>query len=105
MPQVVVAVSITFLTWIFVIVLKPGRSYFDCRYQGNKVMKIRTVILYLLIALPFVAVGSNLTQSDDKDLKKSETSEQESAESDDNGGDRGFDPCLLNASLAICNKQ
>jgi hypothetical protein len=71
-------------------------------------MKIRTVILYLLIALPFVAVGSNLTQSDDSDLKKSETSEQEgaeSAESDDNGGDRGFDPCLLNASLAICKKQ
>lgn len=68
-------------------------------------MKIRTVILYLLIALPFVAVGSNLTQSDDSDLEKSETSEQESAESGDNGGDRGFDPCLLNASLAICNKQ
>lgn len=68
-------------------------------------MNIRTVILYLLIALPFAAVGSNLKQSDDDDLKKSETSEQESAKSDDNGGDRGFDPCLLNASLAICNKQ
>jgi hypothetical protein len=68
-------------------------------------MKIRILILYLLSALPFAAVGSKLTQSDANDSQKSETSEQDSAESDDDGGDRGFDPCLLNASLAICKKQ
>ena len=93
MPQVAMSVSITSLTWIFIIVLKPCRYYFDCRHQGNKVMKIQILILYLLIALPFTAAGSKLTQSDDNDLQKSETSEQENAESDDDGGDRGFDPC------------
>jgi hypothetical protein len=68
-------------------------------------MKIRILTLYLLSALPFAAAGSKLTQSDVNDLQKSETSEQESAESDEDGGDRGFDPCLLNANLAICKKQ
>ena len=68
-------------------------------------MKMRILILYVLIASPFVVSGSSLTQSDENDSQNSATPEQESADSDDDGGDRGFDPCLLNASLAICNKQ
>jgi hypothetical protein len=68
-------------------------------------MKIRTLILYLLIALPLCVAASSLTQSDEKSLQESEALEQDSAEADDDDGDRGFDPCLLNASLAICNQQ
>jgi hypothetical protein len=68
-------------------------------------MKIRILILYLLITLPFAVAAFNPTQSDENSLQESEDSEQERAESDDDGGDRGFDPCLLNASLAICNNQ
>jgi hypothetical protein len=68
-------------------------------------MKIRILILYLLFALPLCVAASSLTQSDDNSLQESETPQQDSAEADDDGGDRGFDPCLLNASLAICNKQ
>ena len=68
-------------------------------------MKIRILILYLLIALPFSVAASSLTQSDDDSLQESEAPQQDSAEADDDGGDRGFDPCLLNASLAICNQQ
>jgi hypothetical protein len=68
-------------------------------------MKIRILILYLLIALPLSVAASSLTQSDYNSLQESETHQQDSAEADDDGGDRGFDPCLLNASLAICNKQ
>jgi hypothetical protein len=68
-------------------------------------MKMRILILYVLIVSPFVVSGSNLTQSDENDSQNSATPEQESADSDDDGGDRGFDPCLLNASLAICKKQ
>lgn len=68
-------------------------------------MKIRFLILFLMTAMSFTAAGSKLAQSNGNDLQDSETADQESAESDDDGGDRGFDPCLLNASLAICNKQ
>ncbi len=68
-------------------------------------MNIRIFILYLLVALPSAVAASNLAQSDEDSLLESDASEQGSAESDDQGGDRGFDPCLLNASLAICNKQ
>ena len=67
-------------------------------------MKIQKLILYLLIALPIAVAASNLSQSDKESLQESESAEQEDAELDDDG-DRGFDPCLLNASLAICNKQ
>ncbi|MCP4764950.1 MAG: hypothetical protein GY875_01625 [Gammaproteobacteria bacterium] len=68
-------------------------------------MKMRNLIFYLLFALPLAVAGSNLTQSDENSSQQPETPEQESADSDDDGGDRGFDPCLLNANLAICNQQ
>ncbi len=68
-------------------------------------MKIRNLILCLLIAMPFAATGFELAQSDENDLQNPEPPEQEEVESDDDGGDRGFDPCLLNSSLAICNQQ
>jgi hypothetical protein len=68
-------------------------------------MKMRTLILSVLIASPLVVSGSSLIQSDESGSQNSATPEQESTDTDDDGGDRGFDPCLLNASLAICNKQ
>lgn len=68
-------------------------------------MKIRILVLYLLTASSLAMAESKLTEPDPDNLQKSETSESESADSADEGGDRGFDPCLLNASLAICQKQ
>ena len=68
-------------------------------------MKMRTLILSVLIASPFVVSGSSLIQSDENGSQNSAAPEQEGADADDDEGDRGFDPCLLNAALAICNKQ
>ena len=64
-------------------------------------LKIPTLILCLLLGSPFAAAAGQ-AQSTDSDSQGAQASGPESAEADDQGGDRGFDPCLLNANLAVC---
>ena len=65
-------------------------------------LKIPTLLLCLLLSLPAVTAAAGQAQSTDGDSQRAPASGPESAEADDQGGDRGFDPCLLNANLAVC---
>ena len=66
------------------------------------VLKLRTLLLCLILGMPAVAAAAGQAQSTDGDSQGAQAAGPESTESDDQGGDRGFDPCLLNPSLAVC---
>ena len=70
-----------------------------------KALKLRNLILPLLLSLPLNVAIAGQTQSGTNNAQDANASEQENAESSDQGGDRGFDPCLLNPSLAVCANQ
>lgn len=70
-----------------------------------KALKLRNLVLPLLLALSFNLAASGQAQSESHDSQDANASGQENAESNDQGGDRGFDPCLLNPSLAVCANQ
>jgi hypothetical protein len=63
-------------------------------------LNLPTLLLCLLLGFSAVAAGQ--TQSADDDSQGAQASGPESAESDDQDVDRGFDPCLLNPGLAVC---
>jgi hypothetical protein len=67
-----------------------------------KALKLRTLILTLMLSFSLTVVAAGQTQSENDDPQDSNASKPEQTESNDQGGDRGFDPCLLNPSLAVC---
>ena len=70
-----------------------------------RVLKLRFLILLCLIVAP-LGVSTGSLASSDENTQDSQAANQENAESDDQSDSRGFDPCLLNPSLAVCaNKQ
>lgn len=69
-------------------------------------MKLRVLILLFLFAATPGVSTTTLASSDENSTQDSPAAKQENAEADDEGGNRGFDPCLLNPNLAVCaNKQ
>ena len=71
-----------------------------------KALKLRILIVSFLFALPFGVGASGSSSSSESNAQKSQDAKQEKTETDDQGESRGFDPCLLNPSLAVCaNKQ
>ena len=71
-----------------------------------KALKLRVLFLaFLFTASPGVSTTS-LASSDENGAQDSQAAEQKNTETDDEGGNRGFDPCMLNPNLAVCaNKQ
>lgn len=71
-----------------------------------KALNLPKLILPLLLCLLVNVAAAEQTQSGSSDAQDADAAAQENAESNDQGGDRGFDPCLLNPSLAVCaNRQ
>jgi uncharacterized lipoprotein YajG len=69
-------------------------------------MRIQYTVICLLSVLFLTACKSNPSTPDNSTQQKSTSAEKESTQSTENAeGDRGFDPCKLNASLAICKKE
>jgi len=68
-------------------------------------MRIQFSIICLFSVLVLAACKSNPSVSDDYAVQQPGETEQETTQPAEEGDDRGFDPCLLNASLAVCQKE
>lgn len=67
-------------------------------------MKTRILVICLFATLSLTACKTNPAVTETvQNPAHSEQNSVEQAEAEED--DRGFDPCLLNSSLAVCNKQ
>ena len=72
-------------------------------------MKTIRFVIPILSILLFVACESVPNQPDSQTVQISEETQQEAPQetmrTSEQDADRGFDPCKLNADLAVCKKQ
>ena len=69
-------------------------------------MKTQFILICLFSAIFLVACKSNPEKTEPAAAQSSATAEKQSAiKAEETDGDRGFDPCKLNANLASCRKE
>lgn len=74
--------------------------------QVHPIMKIQFALICALSVFLLTACKTNPEKATSETPPSSTAAEQPKEQSaDENNGDRGFDPCKLNANLAICNKE
>lgn len=69
-------------------------------------MKTKFILICLFSGIFLVACKSNPEKTEPAAAQNSATVEQQSTNKpEETDGDRGFDPCKLNANLASCRKE